>query len=1178
MTKSVKKLIAIILAIICVIGVFSIGFVAIANADEPFNFDEVCASYDTEREVHLVEVNWYNSMNGTNVSYDKLTSSNAEDFNNKTFIDIETGTSYLVNTLNNTTVALKAINPPLSVSVFVVPKYVNLYQLGKGEQTEVEEGAEPTEGCGYNGYFIFGNGITGSWDFTGSKVQKTRTIEVYDEEQEKYVKQQEKYYVAPSVGTVGYRYSQVVDVNQSFSGDKNPKLKTVLFPSEFKTIESGAFASNQYIEHVYAPDVTEVKSEAFSDCKDLTDCVLPSVRYVGNKAFYKNNRLSDFNFESCLKIGNEAFYDCVKFTSVEFSSELQELGQGAFKQCTGLTEVVIPSGVSINTIPKECFYLCTALENIEFSKEIINIGSQAFFNCYSLKILDLRTTQLEKIDSKAFWGCTNLEYVILPKSIVSFATDSFEKCDALRFICFTGQLSDAQINKIKSSDLGSLSILNVDKEGPVLYDTEAKKIIKEKEVKINHPVNYILFDAIDIQEAYVNEVDADLELGAVPNGYRTYVVNLNVDVEDEYNVVAKDFFGNESAIKILYSEAPIHYTVKFDGNGNTGGTMADCEYTGDEVKALPQNRFIKNGYEFAGWSDTKDGKTVVYTDMQEAGNLTSADGDIVTFYAVWKSSECKVVYNANGGMNTMQNTNFSFGSSVTLAANAFAKTGYTFAGWAETPDGEIKYNNKDKITPTVLSDDNTVNLYAKWTPNQYAVKFDGNGGKGEVAVINVKYDEEFTAPENSFVREGYTFIGWGLTKNQKDSLIKAGEPTKNLSEKVNGSVVLYANWSNETYSVTFHSNTEIEETRKQDISVTSQTELMGNPFERTGYSFAGWSKEPSGTPEYKNKASVNHLANSGENVDLYAIWNPHKYTVKFAANGGTGQMESITIQYDAEIELPACSFAKDGYQFAGWTTNPTINNVNYQDCEPIKNLLTKDGSSITLYATWTNNSYTVVFHSNDGTEKTHKQNIIVDRSTTLTANPYKKTGYSFEGWGYQESSGVEFKDRATVINLMGQNGTVDLYAIWKPITYTVTLDGNGAKNVVVNNKLQVVYDQKTNLPANEYYKAGAIFGGWTTKKGTVVMYENEAEIFNLTDKKDITLYVVWYPIEMGDVDGDGKVSPADARMALRKAVMLDDYSTTSSAFAASDTDNDGRITPADARKILRVAVQLEKFK
>lgn len=62
----------------------------------------------------------------------------------------------------------------------------------------------------------------------------------------------------------------------------------------------------------------------------------------------------------------------------------------------------------------------------------------------------------------------------------------------------------------------------------------------------------------------------------------------------------------------------------------------------------------------------------------------------------------------------------------------------------------------------------------------------------------------------------------------------------------------------------------------------------------------------------------------------------------------------------------------------------------------------------------------------------------------------------------------------------------------------------------------------------------------------------------------------------GDADGDGKVSAADARFALRTSVELEN--PIPEIYALCDYDNDGKVSAADARCILRVAVGLDPFK
>lgn len=79
-----------------------------------------------------------------------------------------------------------------------------------------------------------------------------------------------------------------------------------------------------------------------------------------------------------------------------------------------------------------------------------------------------------------------------------------------------------------------------------------------------------------------------------------------------------------------------------------------------------------------------------------------------------------------------------------------------------------------------------------------------------------------------------------------------------------------------------------------------------------------------------------------------------------------------------------------------------------------------------------------------------------------------------------------------------------------------------------------------------------------------------AGIFTTT----FTIYInPWY--QKGDIDGDGKISAADARLALRAAVGL--VTLSGNTLYAGDVDNNGKMSAADARLILRAAVGLEDF-
>lgn len=63
----------------------------------------------------------------------------------------------------------------------------------------------------------------------------------------------------------------------------------------------------------------------------------------------------------------------------------------------------------------------------------------------------------------------------------------------------------------------------------------------------------------------------------------------------------------------------------------------------------------------------------------------------------------------------------------------------------------------------------------------------------------------------------------------------------------------------------------------------------------------------------------------------------------------------------------------------------------------------------------------------------------------------------------------------------------------------------------------------------------------------------------------------------GDVDKDGNITAADARLALRISVNLEKFAKTSPEYKASDVDGKSETTASDARLILRNSVSLEKL-
>jgi uncharacterized repeat protein (TIGR02543 family) len=79
------------------------------------------------------------------------------------------------------------------------------------------------------------------------------------------------------------------------------------------------------------------------------------------------------------------------------------------------------------------------------------------------------------------------------------------------------------------------------------------------------------------------------------------------------------------------------YSVHFNGNGSTSGSMDNESFTYDEAKTLTTNAFSRTGYTFDGWATTAGGD-VAYADGQSVSNLTAENGATVQLFAHWSSN------------------------------------------------------------------------------------------------------------------------------------------------------------------------------------------------------------------------------------------------------------------------------------------------------------------------------------------------------------------------------------------------------------------------------------------------------------------------------------------------------------------------------------------------------------
>ena len=126
-----------------------------------------------------------------------------------------------------------------------------------------------------------------------------------------------------------------------------------------------------------------------------------------------------------------------------------------------------------------------------------------------------------------------------------------------------------------------------------------------------------------------------------------------------------------------------------------------------------------------------------------------------------------------------------------------------------------------------------------------------------------------------------------------------------------------------------------------------------------------------------------------------------EYKITFDSNGGYGSMESIICKLDNICILNENKYTKEGYSFQGWSTK---NNgvAEFQDKAELKNLSSKNGDNITLYAVWEIKFYKITFLDYDKSI-IQQDKLEYNSKIILPENPTRK-GYTFKNWDKELST------------------------------------------------------------------------------------------------------------------------------------------------------------------------------
>lgn len=498
----------------------------------------------------------------------------------------------------------------------------------------------------------------------------------------------------------------------------------------------------------------------------------------------------------------------------------------------------------------------------------------------------------------------------------------------------------------------------------------------------------------------------------------------------------------------------------------------------------------------------KDSGVDRFDDCVYLRNFSAGEALVVTFHA------------NNGTEDTAQQK--VYGGKAALKANTFTCENKIFAGWAAAADGEVLYQDGERITT-----ETSLDLYAVWA-DAYTVTFDNDGATATVMTPrNGAIGSRIPADPS---RKGYTFDGWfnGETKLTAETVIS-------------GDSTYTAKWTAITYTIAFSGGSESTGSVESiPAAYDREVTLPRNAFTRPGYSFNGWSQSSSASKgSYAEGDAVKNLTSTqGTTVTLYAAWQPLPVTVRLHLNyagaeditrtGAVGSNYNYILTDAGTTRFNSITDPKrDGYIFDGWydaAEGGSAIGTTY------KFMAADAEDGFDMYAHWVK-GIIVHFDGNGykGTlaDKTVTPDKVYSSLTYLLRESSYPANKTLEGWYIKNADG-SFGE-AVAKDTVFSGDEVTLIAKWRDYQYIIKYhvksgDKSGVTGTMADQPAP--FGQDVKLAKCAYVREGYDFAGWATSSyGSTIAHPDEAVINRAWEEDDwgdgsednelYTLYAVW---------------------------------------------------------------------
>ncbi len=212
------------------------------------------------------------------------------------------------------------------------------------------------------------------------------------------------------------------------------RLTAIVIPESVVTIDDGAFADCSALTSITTNNGIDLKNSGLYFTKD-------SIKY---KVLAKNSvqvaqktytggvvipaTVTAGNTFTITGIASGAFMNCSGLTSVTIPNGVTSIAYQTFRSCANLATVTLPD--SLKTIGGYAFCDCSNLTTVNIPNAVTTIGERAFMNCSKLNPINI-PDGVTSIGAVAFYGCSSLTSLTIPGSVESVGASSFEGCSGL---------------------------------------------------------------------------------------------------------------------------------------------------------------------------------------------------------------------------------------------------------------------------------------------------------------------------------------------------------------------------------------------------------------------------------------------------------------------------------------------------------------------------------------------------------------------------------------------------------------------------------------------------------------------------------------------------------------------------------------------------------------------------